>query len=574
MLRRLLWVGLLLAVVGMGAHAALQLPFPVPPDNSRPPITPSWAFSLWVWEDDVNRAAAVWDLVEGYPRYDIPIGVAMIDSPWSTLYNNFVWDTKRYPEPQRMIDELHRRGLKLVLWMTNMINLRDRQADASGESDEDLYAFAKEKGYLCNDGKPAEWWKGVGGFPDYTNPEAVTWWHGLMDRALRMGVDGWKVDGSSAHFPILGGTGKAGPINIIEYSDQYYRDTYRHLVSRRPHGVTMARSADCGEVGYEGRHSPRDAAPVTWVGDQRHTWDELGILEALKSVFLAMEMGYPVIGSDTGGYQTDPAHPGQMPKTLFVRWAQWNAFMPFFINGGHDEHRPWKFDAQTLDIFRRYAWLHQELVPYWFSRVALAHQGKAPFLHTYPGQWQYGLGEEFLVAPIYQDSPQRTVQLPAGRWHYYWQPSRSWQGPAQVNLQVPLAEFPVLVRAGAIIPMQVSRPYTGVGGKWSAGRLVLDLYPGADGSCALYDERTLAVTRIAGKQGKGDFTLTIGGGPARRYLVRMLRPAAPRVVTCNGRRLAPVAEAKWPAAASGWRHRGDRLWIKLPAAAKYVVTVR
>ena len=589
-MRTLVVVCALLCLACTMAGAALKLPFEVPPDTTRPPLTPSWAFGLWVWEDDVNTAAAVWDLVDGYPKHDIPITAAMIDSPWETLYNDFRWDTERYPNPQQMIDELHRRGLRLVLWMTNMVNLRDQQADASGRTTEDIYAYAKERGYLCNDGKPASWWKGVGGFPDYTNPEALAWWHGMMDRVLDMGIDGWKVDGSSAHFPFVGGFGKAGPLNVMQYSDQYYRDTYQHLVLRRPEGVTMVRSVDAAEIGYEGRVSPKDAAPVTWVGDQRHTWDELGILEALRDVFLAIPMGYPVIGSDTGGYQSNPAQPG-MPKTLFLRWAQWNAFMPFFINGGHNEHRPWKFDPQTLDIFRRYAWLHQELAPFWYSGVARAHLGQAQFLGVLPGTWQYRLGDHLLVAPVYQDSTQRELAIPAGRWHYYWQPERTWAGPATVKLEVPLAEFPVLVRQGAIIPMQVSRPYTGAGDRWSANYTTLDIYPGASGEYDLYREPDLALTHLT-TQGSlpGTVTVSIKGLPRpapsanakapglakRAYLLRVLAPTAPKSVTLGGKPLAKLALAAWVKAPSGWRYdpAAHRLWVKVPSTSNGTVVIK
>ena len=33
-------------------------------------------------------------------------------------------------------------------------------------------------------GKPAmvKWWHGTGGFLDYTNPDAVSWWHSQMDK--------------------------------------------------------------------------------------------------------------------------------------------------------------------------------------------------------------------------------------------------------------------------------------------------------------------------------------------------------------------------------------------------------
>jgi len=42
-------------------------------------------------------------------------------------------------------------------------------------------------------------------------------------------------------------------------------------------------------------------------------------------------------------------------KLLLIRWAQLGAFSPLMENGGNQEHRPWIFDNQTLEIYRQYA---------------------------------------------------------------------------------------------------------------------------------------------------------------------------------------------------------------------------
>lgn len=46
-----------------------------------------------------------------------------------------------------------------------------------------------------------KWWHGKGGLLDYSNPEAVLWWHAQLDNVLSLGVDGWKCDGTD---PFLG----------------------------------------------------------------------------------------------------------------------------------------------------------------------------------------------------------------------------------------------------------------------------------------------------------------------------------------------------------------------------------
>ena len=75
-------------------------------DTSTPAVAAPWSMRPWLWEDDVNTAAAVWDLVDGCRDHDLPLGAVLIDSPWATRYNNFKFDEKRYPNPRGMIDAL------------------------------------------------------------------------------------------------------------------------------------------------------------------------------------------------------------------------------------------------------------------------------------------------------------------------------------------------------------------------------------------------------------------------------------------------------------------------------------
>ena len=563
-------LGLVVLVVG-ALMAAWCRPvggweFPgVAPDTSRQALAPRWAFQVWMWEDDVNTAAAVWDMVNGCAKHDLPLRVILIDSPWATAYNNFTWDEQRYPEPQRMIDLLHARGIKVVLWLTCMINLANRQADACGSA-EDLYAIGKAKGYLANGGATTEWWKGEGAFVDYTNRDAVEWWHGLMDRALLMGIDGWKVDGSAELFPMTGGYGKAGPISVPQYVEMYYRDTYNHLVRRNPEGATMVRSCDIGETGYTGRIAPKDAAPITWFGDQRHTWDDLGIMEAIKDQFCAMDKGYAAMGTDIGGYQSAP---GGMPRNLYIRWVQWSTFLPFFLNGGHDEHRPWKYDRQVLNIYRRFAWAHHELAPYYYSQVHEAHDGRLRFMKAGPGMYEYTLGDQFLVAIMHRDETTRRVAFPAGDWIDYFDNTKVYHGPSDVQIPVPLERYPVFIRSGSIIPLEVVNGRAGHGDAASIGSLTLDIYPDRSREAVfpLWDE-TAGATNLKCVVRGSVTRVSIAGAAARSYIMRVLMAQRPKEVrlTAAGKAvpLRRLDSGQWAAGNTGWHYDAadQRLWVR------------
>ncbi|MCK5776687.1 MAG: hypothetical protein KAH25_10945, partial [Bacteroidales bacterium] len=78
------------------------------------PITPSWALENWLWEDDVNTAAYVDELLEGYQKHDIPIQTIILDSPWSLRYNDFIVDTNRYPNPKEWFKKLQDSNYRVV----------------------------------------------------------------------------------------------------------------------------------------------------------------------------------------------------------------------------------------------------------------------------------------------------------------------------------------------------------------------------------------------------------------------------------------------------------------------------
>jgi alpha-D-xyloside xylohydrolase len=98
------------------------------------------------------------------------------------------------------------------------------------------------------------------------------------------------------------------------------------------------------------------------------------------------------------------------------------------------------------------------------------------------GKYQYEFGDFFLIAPIYEDSPNRIVDLPEGKWRYMFNDQELTEGPVSIEREFPMDEYPVYIREGAIIPLQVTRPYTGYGDSTSSEYLTVLVYPGKESS--------------------------------------------------------------------------------------------
>ncbi len=481
------------------------------------PLTPAWALEPWVWEDDVNTAEFTLELLADYEKHDFPIRTILIDSPWTTRYNDFQVDEERFPNPEEFFTGLQDRGYRVVLWMTNNVNSESK--DTAIQDSIDWFLEAKEKGYLALNGEETRWWKGKGGFIDYTNPEAMQWWRGLQQPLFDWGIDGWKLDGTGTYFhsmkgpiPVPWGDAHERSLSMRAYMDHYYRDEYQHGLTQNPEFITLSRSVD-DQIPHVHKNgfAPLDASPVNWVGDQDHAWaeDDEGIEEALRDILRSAELGYSIVGSDVAGYSG-----GEIPPNVYIRWAQFSAFCGLFLNGGHGERRMSERTPQELEIVREYAWLHTELIPYIYSYMVLQHGGGPTLMQPQPaGSYHYLFGPDLLVAPIHEDSTVRAVTLPEGRWRYFFDTRQVYDGPATITGDFPMDEFPVYVREGAIIPMDIKRAYTGIGDRDWEGWLTLKIVPAADASrMDLHPPDGGAALRIAQKRNEDNCEISFEHG--------------------------------------------------------------
>jgi len=540
----------------------------------------------WI-SKDISDTQDTYDFVEGFRMRDIPVGAVVLDSPWETHYNTFQPSPSRYPGFDKLVSDLHARGVRVVLWITPIINSSSFDLEPGGDRYDGAsphFQQAKDCGLFVNDGETFVWWKGQGAAIDFFNPAARAFWHRLQDGVLDQGIDGWKLDFGENYIvsePTIPLTTAAGSKTLQEYSEEYYRDFLAYGVKRRGREfVTMVRAYDASYQ-FAGRFfARREHAPVAWMGDNRR--DFIGLADALQHLFVSARAGYTVLGTDIGGYlDVDDVMPTgpQIPfdAEVFLRWTAVGALTPFMQLHGRANLAPWTVPvrtAETVAAYRFFAKLHEQLVPFFYSLSRSAQpRGEAIVFPqgdeaSWAGDYRFMLGEALLVAPILDGTGRRDVVLPAGaRWADFFAMSRVFAGGSTVkdyDARDP-QRLPLFLREGAIVPLDVRDSSTDLGDADSDGGLSLLAFPGPQRSSFQLIDSDEQPTDIVTHASGGSVEVVVSRAPRKLFLLLRL-DGKPTTVTANGSALvAAASRSDLAKLASGYTLLADRslLVVKL-----------
>jgi alpha-glucosidase (family GH31 glycosyl hydrolase) len=446
----------------------------------RPALPPDWVFRPWMSSNEWNTQARVEAEVDRSLAEGIPAGVVVIEA-WSDETTFTAFRDAEYgihsdgsphrladftfppggawPDPKGLVDRLHERGIRLLLWQVPLLPARARAGQARADRDT---MVARGYGVREADGRPYRnrgWWFPGALMPDWTNPEAAAWW--LEKRRYlveEVRIDGFKTDGGEHAWgaELRYADGTRGDVGNNRYPVLYaaaYHDLMRSA-GRAP--VTFSRSGFTGAGSY----------PLHWAGDEDSTWP--AFRASVTAGLTAGTSGVFFWGWDLAGFS------GEIPDAeLYLRAAAMACFCPVMqYHSEFNHHRqpwrdrtPWNIaqrtgDVRVIPMYSAFARLRDRLAPYLAAQARRAVDRSLPLMRAPFFEWpddpaiwdfpyQYLLGDDLLVAPVVEPGVERwDVYLPAGEWIDVWRGGQ-FAGPARVLVPAPLDEIPVFVRASA-----------------------------------------------------------------------------------------------------------------------------
>ncbi len=324
---------------------------------------------------------------------------------------------------------------------------------------------------------------------DFTHPATARLYGDLIREAVELGADGWMEDfGEGTPPQATFHDGTTGDAAHNRYPVDYHC-AVQELSRTLPRPVMRFMRS-----GWRGAAR---CADVVWGGDPSTLWGYDGLSSVPTQLLSFGLSGVSRYATDIGGYVSFGGGPGAdlkpggteaqtLTPELLSRWMELGALLPVMRTKRTglaipSYPRPQVFDPERLPTWTRLTALHTQLNRYLraadeqhratglpIARHLVLMHPEEPRAAAAEDQWM--LGDDLLAAPVVQPGQtERDVWLPPGRWVSWW-PSTTFApgvrdgafaltqptvltGGRTVRLAAPLGFPPLLVRAGAALPL-------------------------------------------------------------------------------------------------------------------------
>ena len=498
------------------------------------PLPPRYAFGYWwsrywLYSDKEFR-----NLIDNFNTYQIPLDVLVVDMDWHYTekgkggWTGWTWNRDLFPNPQGFLKYLKQNDLKITL------NLHP--ADGVAAYEENYTEMAKDMGVDPETKKTISWVNSDKKF-------IRSMFKNILGPMEKDGVDFWWLDWQQGMFdPKMKNLSNTWWINYAFFSDMEKRRETRPMLYHRWGGLGNHRY----QVGFS--------------GDAVISWKSLDFQPYFNSTASNVLYGY--WSHDLGGHigsQIDPE--------MYTRWLQFGALGPIMRThsqkGAKLNKEPWVFNKEYCDIIRETIRQRYVMAPYIYTMARKGYDDGIslcrPMYYDYPENKEayefrneYMFGDDVLVmpvtAPVENGYAQVRVWLPEGEW-YEWHTGALLKGNQIVERSFAVDEYPIYIKAGAILPMYLDNVMNLNG---NDEEVAVTVCPGGGDTAEfkLYEDNgndknyasEYAVTKLSSVRNGNEQTLVIGKREgaykdmplACPFKVKVLSSLIPQSVTVNG----------------------------------------
>ncbi|MEC3883955.1 alpha-glucosidase [Halobacillus sp. HZG1] len=359
---------------------------------------------------------------------------------------NWQWDENEYPELDQKLKEWKEQGIRFLGYINPYLIL-----------DGALYKEAAANHYFVLNQQEDVYLVDFGefdcGIVDLTNPSAFEWYKRVIQKyMIDFGLDGWMAD-FGEYLPTDAKLHNGEPAMLMHNAWP--------MLWAKVNFEAVDEAGKTDDIVYfmrAGYTGSQKYCRLLWAGDQSVNWDlDDGIASVIPAALSAGLVGNGLHHSDIGGYTS--LHGNKRSKELLLRWVELAAFTP--VMRSHEGNRPtdshqYDHDEDTMNAFIRMTDVHVTLTPYLKDLVKENAEKGVPVqrplfmefeddAQTYDLQYQYMLGDDVLVAPVYEEAAsQWNVYLPNETWVHLWS-GEEFDG-GHVEVSAPIGQPPVFYK--------------------------------------------------------------------------------------------------------------------------------
>ncbi|NDV47400.1 DUF5110 domain-containing protein [Paludibacter sp. 221] len=443
------------------------------------PMTRKYVHGSWYcrWWD--YTADEYMQLIKEYKEHDFPIDILVFDMGWHTQkeattgtghagnrgWTGYSWNKKLIPNPQKLINDLKKDRIYVVLNEHPHDGIRAHEDSYSGFMNAMGTDTTGRKEILFDAGSR----KYMDNFMEYAHKESDD-----------MGVAFWWLDWQQDYiYPLVRGTN----MQHLPWLNHIY---YNYSAQGNLRGAGFSRWGGWGDH----RH------PIQFSGDAVGNWDMLKFEIEMTST--SGNVGCFFWAHDIGGFY------GGNDSELYTRWTQFGLLNSSLrIHSVYDpklDRRPWLWGEEAEKAMRDIYHLRSRIMPYIYSSVWQCHSEMLPLnramyieypdveeAYQHPQQFLFGdllIGAPITTAGEGEDkTASQQVWLPEGDIWYNFFTGKAEEGGKVITETCDLNTFPLYIKGGYPFPMQ---PYTPRMASTPLAELIVRCYPGKEGDSNVY----------------------------------------------------------------------------------------